>query len=92
MTHPALSPLDQAIAALTNKVEVMDCATGVWTKGSAVPLLDRSIAQDLLRIESSLSGKGTTLLFKLAASIDAAIVSIEEARRLLGGGDGGNVE
>lgn len=92
MKHPALSPLEQAIAALTNKVEVLDCATGDITEGDAVPLLQRSIAQDLLRIESALSGKGTTLLSKLAASIDEAIVLIEEARQLLGGKGDSDVE
>lgn len=84
MPHPALSPLDQAIAALTcSHIDVLDCATGVHTEDDAVPLLDRSIAQSLLCIESALSGKGKTILSKLASSIDEAIVLVEEARQLL---------
>lgn len=88
MDHPALTPLRQAIAALTyDEIEVTSTSFGVksTTTGEEVPLLDRSIGQDLTRIESALSGKGLTLLSAIAASIDEALLAIEEATQLLQG-------
>ena len=88
MTHPALDPLQRAIAALTyDEIQVTSVTFGIQTvmNGEEVPLLDRSIGQDLTRIDSALSGKGSTLLSAIAHAIDEALLAIEEARQLLQG-------
>lgn len=88
MSHPALDALHRAVAALTqDEIEVISTTFGMSTSmsGDEVPLLERSIANDLMRIDSAISGKGNTLLSAIAHSIDEALVAIEEARRLLRG-------
>lgn len=90
MAHPALPPLHRAIAALTyDEIEVISTMFGVSTStsGDDVPLLDRSIANDLMRIDSVISGGGNSLIAAIAHSIDEALVAIEEARRLITGKD-----
>ncbi len=91
MEHPALPPPHRAIAALTyNEIEVIPTDSGVPICNEQVPLLDRSIANDLMRIDSAISGKGQTLLSAIAHSIDEALVAIAEARLLLQGKDEGD--
>lgn len=87
MPHPALAPLGQAIAALTyDQIEVTQADSGSTICGTAVPLLHRSIGQDLMRVESAMGGQGKTVFSAIAASIDEALIAIEEARGLLRGG------
>ena len=88
MEHPALHSLHRAVVALTqDEIEVTSITFGVTSSisGEQVPLLERSIANDLMRIDSAISGKGKTLLSAIAHSIDEALIAIEEARRVLRG-------
>lgn len=78
----ALAHLDAAIDALTNDaVEITS-----WHDELPVELLERTIANDLDKIESAISGKGQTILGLLAAEIRTAVVELVAARAALGGG------
>ncbi|WP_072379829.1 hypothetical protein [Novosphingobium sp. NDB2Meth1] len=57
---------------------------GPVQSGKEIPLLDRSIAHDLIRIEKSLAAQQPTLLSAIAHSIDEALLAIAEAQRVLG--------
>jgi hypothetical protein len=71
-----MTNIERAIAALTyDEVEILH--NGHWQEGKH-PLLKRSIANDLRQIEASLSGKGKTLLFAIAESIDEALLALAE--------------
>jgi hypothetical protein len=89
MTSAILDALDRALAALTYaQVEHIDPRTReVTAAGDEVPLLQRSIAQDLRDMESRLGrvAVGKTLLSANAAAIDEALLAIEEARAELRG-------
>lgn len=86
--HPALEPLARAMAALTyDEIDVIAAGMGITLSNEEVTLLDRSIGHDLIRLEAAISAKGLTLLSAIAASIDEALTSIEEARRPLQPGD-----
>lgn len=84
MAKHVLEMLDQAIAALTvDEIEVHTRDTGAAggvLAGAQVPLLQRSIGLDLVRIESAMSARGQTLLSATAACIDQALVALAEAR------------
>ena len=56
----------------------------VITIGEAIPLLQRSIAQDLVRIDRQLGNKGG-LLTAIATAIDEALLAVAEARAALMG-------
>ena len=74
--------IPRAIAALTyDEIEQHshDPIRGTVTReGNAVPLLNRSIANDLRQIEAQLGGKGKTLLFAIAEAIDEALIALVE--------------
>lgn len=59
-------------------------AATVHQSGDQIPLLKRSIAHDLIRIEKSLAAQPPTLLSAIAHSIDEALLAISEAQRVLG--------
>lgn len=48
-------------------------------QGATLPLLERSIARDLRKIEEAIGGRGRTTLFVIAASIDDALLALQEA-------------
>lgn len=80
----ALEAIERAIAALTYEhVEHIPMGAGEVLKDTQVPLLQRSIAQDLTRAEATISAKGKTLLSAIALSIDEALVALAEARESL---------
>jgi len=80
--HKALSSIDQIIAALTyDEVERHPTGGGQITRNRQIPLLHRSISQDLIQIERGIGAKGKTLLSALAASIDEALLAAEQARK-----------
>ena len=89
MQDTALAPLERAIAALTydeiERIDVDSAGRQTVTTGDAIPLLDRSIAQDLVRIERAIGSK-PSLLGATAAAIDEALLAIEEARLAITGG------
>lgn len=74
--------IPRAIAALTyDEIEQHshDPIRGTITReGHAVPLLQRSIGNDLRQMESALGGKGKTLLFAIAEAIDEALIALVE--------------
>lgn len=88
VSNPALEPLARAIAALTydeiERHEVDEAGRLVITIGEAIPLLQRSIAQDLVRIDRQLGIKGG-LLTAIATAIDEALLAVAEARAALMG-------
>lgn len=91
----ALDALDRVIAALTyDEIERIpfglpddDIERGRvppgHLKGAEIPLLDRSIADDLVRIEKMLTANRPTLLGAIGESINEALLAAEEARRAL---------
>lgn len=80
----ALQAIDRAIAALTyEQVEHIPVDGGDTLSGDQVPLLQRSIGQDLTRIEATIAAKGCTLLAAIAASIDEALMALAEGRESL---------
>jgi hypothetical protein len=73
-----MTNIERAISALTyDEVEILH--NGHWQEGNH-PLLKRTIANDLRQIEASLSGKGKTLLFAIAESIDEALLAPIEGK------------
>ncbi len=92
MASPALDPLARAVAALTyDHIERLDPTSGrTLAEGDAIPLLQRSIGQDLRGIEAQLGlkAKGQTLLSATAGAIDEALLAIAEAQAALGGTSG----
>lgn len=89
MRAAVLEALDRAIAALTyDEVEHQNLTLGTVKTGNEVPLLQRSIAQDLRDMERRLGAQvvGKTLFSANAAAIDEALLAIEEARAALCGG------
>lgn len=88
VTSPALEPLARAIAALTYDEiechEVDEAGFLLVTIGEAIPLLQRSIAQDLVRIDRQL-GQKAGLLSAIGAAIDEALLAVAEARAQLMG-------
>ena len=69
-----------AIAALTvDEIEIRDIRGGLIAANDAVPVLQRSIGHDLVRIERCLSPSGPTLLSATAAAIDEALLELVEA-------------
>lgn len=66
-----------AIRALTHQ-DFEQHERGVTRRGSAVPVLDRSIANDLRDIERVIAKPGTTRLHAIAASIDEALLALME--------------
>lgn len=67
----------RAIAALTYD-EIEQHEGGMVRTDQAVPLLQRSIANDLRQIEAVMGGKGQTLLFAIAEAIDEALIALVE--------------
>lgn len=67
----------RAIAALTYD-EIEQHGDGMTRTDTDVPLLQRSIANDLRQIEAQMGGKGKTLLFAIATSIDEALLALVE--------------
>ncbi len=55
------------------------------TSGEQIPLLQRSIGQDLVRIDRAMGVRGNSLLGATAEAIDAALLAIAEARQALKG-------
>jgi len=89
----AHSALDRVIAALTyDEIEQRRTSWGPTLRNEEVPLLDRSIAQDLMQIEAQLGGRGKTLLSAIAESINEALLAAQEARDVLGAPSGSNVK
>lgn len=90
MTKPAIDAIDRLIAALTYEhIEHIDIASGdTIAEGEGVPLLQRSIAQDLRQIEGQLGAhaKGRTILGATADAIDEALLAAAEAKAELAGG------
>lgn len=84
-----LPAIERAIAALTyDEIECHDVDVAgrpIITVGEAIPLLRRSIGQDLVRIDRMLSQRAS-LLSAIAVSIDEALLALEEARLMLAGG------
>jgi hypothetical protein len=77
----ASTAIDRAIAALTyDHIEQIPLDGGPVLVNDQVPLLQRSIGADLIRIEAAMSAKGKTLLSAIAASIDEAVVALAEAK------------
>ncbi len=68
----------RAIAALTYDEIEQHMDDGTVRTDQAVPLLQRSIANDLRMIEAQLGGKGQTLLFAIAEAIDEALIALVE--------------
>lgn len=89
MTAQAMDAIDRLIAALTyDHIEHIDLASGeTIAEGDNVPLLQRSIAQDLRQIEGQLGAhaKGRTILGATADAIDEALLAAAEARAALPG-------
>ena len=69
--------IPRAIAALTYD-HIEQHEGGMVRTDTQVPLLQRSIANDLRQIEASLGGKGKTLLFAIAEAIDEALIALVE--------------
>ena len=90
MTTQALDAIERLIAALTyEKIEHIDAASGdTIAEGEGIPLLRRSIAQDLRQIEGQLGAhaKGRTILGATADAIDEALLAAAEAKADLPGG------
>lgn len=85
----AADALARAIAALTYDEIAVIAADGMGTSetdGRALPLLERSISADLIRMEMCMAARGKTLLSAIAASIDEALIAIEEARDIIAKG------
>ena len=62
----AQTALDRVIAALTyDDIEQRRTSCGPTLRNEDVPLLDRSIGQDLLQIEGQMGARGKTLLIRL---------------------------
>lgn len=76
--HPAAVHIEEVIQALT-----YDHIERIGAVGAAIPLLQRSIADDLRRIESQLGAKGGTLLSAIAAAIDQALLAAQQAKELV---------
>ena len=72
--------LEGAITALTNEGWILDPVTG---KEIPIPSIECCIADDLERIEATISAKGKTLLFALASEIRRALVDVEAAKQKL---------
>lgn len=70
--------IEAAIRALTYDEVEQHFDDGTVRQGINVPLLQRSIANDLRQIEAALGGKGTTLLFAIATAIDEALIALTE--------------
>lgn len=93
MTHKALAAVDQIIAALTYEEIEQHFSDGrEMVSGDQVPLLHRSISQDLLQLERAIGARGKTLLSAIAASIDEALLAAEQARQTLGQASASNVK
>lgn len=78
--------LTRATAALTqNMIQHVSTDGRVLAEGAEIALLERSIGNDLLHIERQMGRKcvGTTILSALAASIDEALLALEEAQAAL---------
>ena len=90
MTNPTIDAIDRLIAALTyDHIEHIDRESGdTIAEGEGVPLLQRSIAQDLRQIEGRLGvhAKGRTILGATADAIDEALLAAAEAKAELAGG------
>lgn len=68
----------RAIAALTYDEIEQRFDDGTIRQGISVPLLQRSIANDLRQLEAVLGAKGKTNLFAIAAAIDEALLALVE--------------
>lgn len=88
--NSVLACLDEMIAALTCAHVEQHFDDGSSREGDAVPLLERSIGHDLVRIEKSLGGS-QTLLSAIAVSIDEALLAAQSARSLIVGAQRSNV-
>lgn len=75
--------IGRAIAALTyDRIEQIDPASGrTIAEGEDIPLLRRSIANDLRDLERrlGLKARGGTILSAIAESIDEALLALAEA-------------
>lgn len=92
MAAVALEALGRAIAALTyDEIEHVDAASGeTLARDDGVPLLQRSIAQDLRDIEGrlGLAVNGQTILSAIESAIDEALLAVAEAQSELGASPG----
>ena len=70
--------LTRAIQALTYDEIEQRFDDGTIRQGIGVPLLQRSIANDLRQLEAVLGAKGKTNLFAIAAAIDEALLALVE--------------
>ena len=68
----------RAIQALTYDDIEQHPDNGTLRQGVEVPLLQRSIANDLRQLETVLGAKGKTNLFAIAAAIDEALLALAE--------------
>ncbi|NCP19054.1 MAG: hypothetical protein GW855_07845 [Erythrobacter sp.] len=87
MAATALDALQRVVCALTyDHIERSD-GTGVIATDEDIPLLQRSIGQDLREIEArlGLNAKGNTILSAIASSIDEALLAAAEAQLALKG-------
>lgn len=84
MTVAALAAVRRAIGALTyDEIEQIACASGATiARDHDVPLLQRSIANDLERMDGCIAGpaRGQTLLSAIGAAIDEALLALAEAQ------------
>ena len=87
MAAEALDALQRIVTALTyDQIEQVGAA-GLIAEGEDVPLLQRSIAQELRDLESrlGLNAKGRTMLSATANAIDEALLAAAEAQLALKG-------
>ncbi|MEA3264923.1 MAG: hypothetical protein U9R07_15715 [Pseudomonadota bacterium] len=89
MSDLALAAIDRVIAALTDdsleRTDVDDQGVTVITVGEAIPLLQRSVSNELDRV-ASVSFRHTRLLRAIGISVDEALLAATEAKLLLQGG------
>lgn len=87
MSDAARDALVRIRSALTyDRIEQIAAGETI-ARDEEVPLLQRSIAQDLRDIEArlGLNAKGRTILSAIASSIDEALLAGAEAEKALGG-------
>lgn len=86
MTHPALDPVERVIAALTydhlERTDVDDDGQTVISVDEAIPLLQRSISDDLEMIAREVP-KRAKVLRAIGAAIDEALLAAAETRAAL---------
>lgn len=73
-----MADIIRAIQALTYDEIEQRFDDGAVRQGIGVPLLQRSIANDLRQLEAVLGAKGKTNLFAIAAAIDEALLALVE--------------